>query len=300
MIRTTPDWDLYRTFLAVMRDGTLSAAARSLGSTQPTVGRQIEALEAALGATLFSRSPSGLTPNPAAHDLLPHAEAMAHAAAALERASSGEAMDDRGVVRIATSEYVGCEVLPPILADFRFRHPRVELELALSSRVADLLRRDADIAVRLVRPTQQNLVARKIGTIRLGLYAHRRYVERFGLPRGMEDAHRHGTIGYDRDSHAFCSVTGAKQALPRSFFNFRCDSTAAQLAAMRAGLGIAGCQVPMARREPDLVPVLEGSVGFNLDMWLVMHRDARSTRRVRLLFDHLAEGLTAYVRGGRV
>jgi DNA-binding transcriptional LysR family regulator len=299
MARETPDWSLYRTFLAVMRDRTLSAAARTLGTTQPTVGRQIEALETALGTALFSRAPSGLTPNQAAHDLLPHAEAMAEAAAALERAASGEAGEGRGVVRIAASEYVGCEVLPPILAAFRFSHPRIELELALSSRIADLLRRDADIAVRMLRPTQQNLVARKIGTMRLGLYAHRRYVERFGLPRNMEELHRHGTIGFDRDPHAFRSVTGAKEALPRTFFNFRCDSTAAQLAAMRAGLGIAGCQVPAARREPDLVPVLEGRFGFKLDMWLVMHRDARSTRRIRLLFDHLAAGLTAYVKSDR-
>ena len=165
MIQRAPSWDELRTFVEVSRDGSLSGAARRLGLTQPTVGRHIDALEAALGLTLFTRSPRGLTPTPAALALEPHVEAMATAAAALGRAASGEAAADRGAVRVTASDVIGCEVLPPILAAFHAAHPGIAIELALSNRTADLARRDADIAVRMVRPTQSGLVARRIGSL---------------------------------------------------------------------------------------------------------------------------------------
>ena len=183
MMQRAPNWDELRTFVEVARDGSLSAAARRLGLTQPTVGRHIDALEAALGLTLFARSPRGLTPTPAALALEPHVEAMAAAAAALARTASGEAAADRGAVRVTASEIIGSEVLPPILAAFHATHPGIAVELALSNRTADLARRDADVAVRMVRPTQSGLVARRIGSSRIGLYAHRDYLARFGEPR---------------------------------------------------------------------------------------------------------------------
>jgi DNA-binding transcriptional LysR family regulator len=156
MIRREPGWELFRTFLEVARDGSLSGAARKLALTQPTVGRHIDALEAALGLSLFSRSPHGLTATPAALELVGHAEAMAAASAALRRTASSGAVADRGTVRIAASEMIGCEVLPPMLARFRRSHPGIVLELALSNRNEDLLRREADIAVRMVRPRQNH------------------------------------------------------------------------------------------------------------------------------------------------
>ena len=167
MIRT-PRWDELRTFVEVARDGSLSADARRLGLSQPTVGRHIDALETTLGLTLFTRSPRGLTPTPAALALEPHVEAMAAAAAALGRAASGEAAADRGAVRVTASEIIGCEVLPPILADFHAEHLGIAIELGLTNRTEDLPRRDADIAVRMVRPTQSGLVARRIGGITPG------------------------------------------------------------------------------------------------------------------------------------
>src|SRR5215813_12649037 len=153
MTVSEPDWSLYRTFLAVVREGSFSAAARSVGSTQPTIGRQIEALEDRLKSKLFTRSQRGLTPTVAALDLVPHAEAMAAAAAALNRASSGERTEERGTVRVTAAEFVGTEVLPAILSAFSRSHPQVVLELSLSNRNEDLLQRDADIAVRMARPT---------------------------------------------------------------------------------------------------------------------------------------------------
>jgi DNA-binding transcriptional LysR family regulator len=297
MTQRAPRWDELRTFVEVSRDGSLSGAARRLGLTQPTVGRHIDALEAALGLTLFTRSPRGLAPTPAALALEPHVEAMAAAAAVLGRAASGEAAADRGAVRVTASDVIGCEVLPPILATFHAEHPGIAIELALSNRTADLARRDADIAVRMVRPTQSGLVARRIGTSRIGLYAHRDYLARFGEPRSLADLANHCFIGFDRDNSSFRGAGEFARTLTRETFGFRCDNDLAQLAALRAGVGVGGCQENIARRMPELVAVLPNAFHHALEVWLVMHGDLRATRRVRLLFDHLAAGLTGYVKG---
>jgi DNA-binding transcriptional LysR family regulator len=222
---------------------------------------------------------------------------MAAAADALQRVASGEARSEEGTVRLTASEIVGHEVLPSILAPFTRRYPRIVLELVLANRVEDLLRRDADVAVRMARPKQKTLVARRIGSVKLGLFAHRRYVEAFGVPETPEALAHHRWIGFDRDPTAFRPIGSAPLRLTREQFGFRCDNGPAQLAAMRAGIGIAGCHVAIARRDPDLIRVLERPFTFTLDMWLAMHRDARSARRIRLLFDHLAEGLGRYLAG---
>ena len=250
-----------------------------------------------LGLTLFTRSPRGLTPTSAALALAPHVEAMATAAAALGRAASGEAAADRGVVRVTASDVIGCEVLPPILAAFHAEHPGIAIELALTNRNEDLARRDADIAVRMVRPTQSGLVARKIGASRIGLYAHRDYLARFGEPRSLADLASHCVIGFDRDNRSFRSAGDFARRLTREDFGFRCDSDLAQLAALRAGFGIGGCQENIARRTPELVAVLPNAIQYALEVWLVMHENLKTTRRVRLLFDHFAAGLTDYVKG---
>lgn len=290
-------WDLYRTFLAVVREGGLSAAARRIGVTQPTAGRHIRALEKSIGTILFTRSPHGLAATEAALALLPHAEAMAAASDALARASSGEARGERGTVRLTAGEMMGCEVLPPMLAEFSLRYPKIHLELTLSNRNLDLLRRDADIAVRMVRPTQTALIARRVGVISVGLFAHRRYVETFGLPKGPEEISRHCLIGFDRDTDIIDSASDPAIRLTREQFRFRCDSVAGQLAALRAGVGIGACFVTVGQRSPDLIRVLEHRLSFQREVWLAIHRDARSTRRIRQLFDHLGDRLTADLAG---
>ena len=300
MAHSEPGWELYRSFLAVIQEGSLSAAARRLGLTQPTVGRHVESLAQALGAALFTRSPAGLQPTAAALDLVPHAETMAAAAAALQRAASGEAREERGTVRLTASEIMGAEVLPPMLARFRARHPGIVLELVLTNRTEDLLRREADLALRMARPRQAALVARRVGQVGIGLYAHRRYVEARGLPRSIEELTQHGLIGFDRDDTAWRGLGEMALSLARAHFVFRSDSDLAQLAAIRAGLGIGGIQHPIARHERDLVPVLPRAIRFGLEMWLALHEDLRASRRVRLLFDHLAEELGRYARRTRV
>jgi DNA-binding transcriptional LysR family regulator len=289
-----PTWDLYRSFLAVLRHGSLSAAAREVGATQPTVGRHIDQLERAFGVSLFTRSPGGLAPTDAARALRPHGEAMESAAAALERAASGAASGDRGTVRIAASTVVGAEVLPPVLRQLRDEHPGLVLELALSNRVEDLLRRDADVAVRMVRPEQSALLARRIGEVRIGLYATADYVRRHGMPRTVEAMAGHTLIGFDRDDLTVRGVDVGGIKVTRELFSLRCDNDLAQLAALRAGVGIAACHAPIARAA-GLVPVLHETIGFPLDIWVVMHEDLKASRPVRLVFDALAAGLADYV-----
>jgi len=293
----TPDWDLYRAFLAVLDTGSLSGAARALGLTQPTVGRQIEALEASLGAVLFTRSPGGLRATEAALALQPHAQAMASAAEALLRTASGEADQPRGLVRVTASHIVGAEILPPILTRFHEAHPEVIIELDLSDRQEDLLRREADIAVRMARPTQGALTARRVGVAPVGLFAHRRYLERHGTPERLEPGL--AGIGFDRNVQMLAALRDLQLPLTREHFAFRSDSDLAQLAALRAGFGIGGCQYGIARRDPDLIPVLTEAFRFDLEVWVAMHEDLKSSLRMRLMFDALVDGMAEYVAESR-
>jgi DNA-binding transcriptional LysR family regulator len=299
MAASVPDWHLFRAFLAVVREGSLSGAARALGMTQPTIGRQVAALEASLGVKLFTRSLEGLSPTEAGLRLIPPSEAMASAAEAALRSASGKIDEARGTVRITASEVIGAEVLPAILANFHARHPQISVELALSNRNEDLLRGDADIAVRMVRPTQGTLVARRIGRIDVGLYGHRRYLKAHTMPRSLQSLHRHSMIGYDRDQAYARLIEKTGAPLTRDMFSFRSDSDLAQLAALRAGLGIGACQLGIARKDRNLVPVLHGELIFSMEVWIAMHPDLRSNRRIRLTFDHLALELKRHAEGSR-
>lgn len=287
-------WDLYRSFLAVAETGSFTAAARRLSATQPTVGRHVAALESGLGASLFTRSPRGLVLTVAGHELVRHVEAMAAAAAAAERGAASGVKAEAGAVRLTAPEYVSAEVLPPILAAFAAAHPQIELELLVSNRNEDLLLGQADIAVRMAAPSQLALVARRLGTVQLGLYAHRSYVERFCLPASPADMAKHRLIGFDRDTHIL-QTSRPVPALARQDFRFRTDNVAVQAAAVRAGLGIGALHVAVARKDPDLIRVLPEQMVFEREMWLAMHEDLRGVRRVRLLFDALAEGLLRHL-----
>ncbi len=200
MTTSEPSWDFYRTFLAVLHHGSLSAAARDLGLTQPTIGRHIDALEEAVGAELFTRSQQGLLPTDAALALKPYAETLASTTAALLRVASGSRDNVSGTVRISASEVIGVEVLPPILAGLQAAHPDLVIELSASDAVEDLLQREADIAVRMVAPTQDALLARRIGIVSLGLFAHRNYLERYGEPKSIGQLRQHKLIGFDRQT----------------------------------------------------------------------------------------------------
>ena len=288
------DWSHYRALEAVLSEGSLSAAARALGLTQPTVGRQIAELERQLGVVLFTRSPQGLHPTDTARDLRPHAQAMAAAAGALARAASGGAGEARGTVRITASEIVGAEVLPPILARLLRAHPGIVVEQVLSNQADDLLRGAADIAVRMVAPSQDALTARKIGVVKLGLYAHQSYLDHHPPPRTPEDMAGHAIVGFDHET-PFLRELLSRLPVSREQFAYRADSDLAQLAAIRAGVGVGFIQHTIARRDPGLVELLPGQLGFELGVWVAMHEDLRASRRMRLTFDALAEGLSGYL-----
>ena len=294
MSSTDPHWDLYRSFLAVLDQGSLSRAARDLGLTQPTLARHVEQLEAALGTPLFTRSPRGLMATETALILAPHARAMQSAAAAVKRAASGARDAVEGVVRITASHVIAVEVLPAMLRDLHAEHPKLAFEIVASNESADLLRREADIAVRMVRPKQTALVAKRAGDVMLGLYAHKDYIAKHGAPKGLDDTDGHAIIGYDRETLPIQTLRALGFQLNRDQFTYRTDSDLALINLLRAGAGVGVCQVAIAQRDPNLVRLLPKAFAFSLDTWITMHEDLRSIARMRATFDHLVGGMSAY------
>jgi DNA-binding transcriptional LysR family regulator len=290
-----PSWELYRTFLAVLREGSLSGAARLLGITQPTAGRHLDALEAALGMTLFLRTQHGLSAAREALALRPYAEAMEAAGAALLRTVASQKGGVRGTVRITASQMVAVEVLPPMLAALRAQYPEMDIELVASDRMEDLLQRDADIAVRMARPSQASLVARRVGDVLLGCFAHRDYLARRGTPQTLEDLAQHDLIGVDQENAFTRAVLAELPFLKRESFALRCDNDLATIAALRAGFGIGMCQVGLARRDPNLVHLFPEQARYRLDTWIAMHEDLRQTPVCKLAFAALVEGMIRYI-----
>ncbi len=295
------DWDDQRAFLAVLEEGSLSGAARRLGVAQPTVRARIEALERALRTVLFVRSPGGMVPTEVAQALAGSARAMAHASEAFVRAASAAPDEVAGVVRLSVSELVGIEVLPPMLGRLRERHPGLIVEVVLSNASANLLEQEADIAVRMSSPRQDALVARKVASIRLGLFAHVDYLARRGRPDRSDDLARHDLIGPDRAPADLQWAAAVLRGLARDRFVVRTDSHPTQLAAARAGLGIAVVQHPIGSADPVLDAVLPDLAIGTLDTWIVTHENLQHLPRVRAVFDCLAEafGRFAHTSGSR-
>lgn len=294
-LETSIDWERQRAFLAVLREGSLSAAARALGVAQPTVRRRIEDLEASVGTSLFTRSQTGLLPTEQAHALAEHAETMALAAGAFVRTASAAAHEVAGTVRISAGDVMAIEVLPPILAGLCNRHRALAIELSPTNRTEDLLRREADVAVRMTPPQQDALLARRIGTVKLGIYAHRRYLEANGTPTRIEEAPQHTLIGLEHDSPLLRKVQEGGLPVRREDFRFRSDSDLAHIAVLRAGLGVGLCHVAIAARDADLIRLFPDQFTFDIETWVVCHEDLRNVARVRAVFDALVEGLLGYI-----
>lgn len=287
------DWDDQRAFLAVVETGSLSAGARRLGLSLPTVRARIEALEATLGTALFTRSVHGLLPTSTAEAMAPSARAMAHASEAMLRAASADSGTVAGRVRLSVSEFVGLEVLPPMLRSLRDKHPQLTVEFELSNLSADLLDQQVDVAVRMHPPEQSALVARKVPSIPLGLFAHRDYLESYGRPSSRAEIGDHLFIGPDRNRSDL--AVAARIGEPAHIrWIARTDSHPAQLALARAGLGIAVVQIPAATRHPELERVLSDIELPQLPTWIVTHESLRRLPRVRALFDHLIDAFEAY------
>jgi DNA-binding transcriptional LysR family regulator len=288
-------WETQRVFLAVLRTGSLSAAARALGMAQATARRRIDELESRVGMNLFVRSPKGLMPTDTARDLIGHAEAMALAAEAFTRAASAEASVPGGTVRVTSTELVSVEILPPLLHELRVALPDLTLELSVSNKPEDLALQESDVAVRLRRPTEAAVVTRHVGDLRLGLYATAELLALHGTPRSDSDLARYPLIGPDRNlpQIAFLGQQGFPCAPPHTVI--RTDNLLAQFAALRAGLGIGVCASQLAGRY-GLVRVLPAQVDFRVDVWIAMHHDLKRVRRIAAVFEALGQSLSRFLK----
>ena len=296
----TLDWNLLRALGAVLAHGSLTQAAQRLGTSQPTLSRQIAALEAALGAPLFERGARRLRPTAQALALAEPAARMlaaAQAVALAAEAASSAAGQLAGTVRLTASEVVASQVLPALLAQLARRHPEIQIELVPGDTLSNLLEREADIAVRMLRPTQSALITRHIADWPLGFYAHRDLLAALGGPPSPDTLAQGRWIGFDQSSQMIEGFRAAGFNIDRRFFAFRCDNQVVNLEAVRQGLGIGIVMAPLARRSPELVAVLPGLALPVLPVWLTAHRELRASRRQKLVFDFLAQALTAWGEG---
>lgn len=289
-------WDHIRSFLAVLEEGSLSRAARRLSLTQPTLSRHIDQLEVSLGGPLFTRSPRGLIPTDKARMIEPYARTIAASAAAMVRAASGPLSEMTGAVRISASEVVGMELLPGMLAPLREAHPGLSFEIIATNQSSDLLRRDADIAIRMVRPQQAALLARKVGDVELGLFAHRDYLARHGTLNSLEGMAGHALIGFDHETVSVQALRAMGLTLDRADFAWRSDSDLVQLKLALAGAGIGVCQVGLARRAGNMVRLVPDEFSFALETWVTMHEELKGVARMKATFDHLVEAMSQYIR----
>ena len=287
----TFDWNLVRSFLAALDHGSLLGAARALGASQPTLGRHIAELEAQLGTVLFERTGRGLLPTAMAEQLAASARAMESGADQLARSISGADAEESGTVRLSASQPVACYLLPPLLAQMRLALPGIQVELIASNEVSNLLRREADIALRMVQPDQGSLVARRIARITLGAYAHRDYLQRRGTPRQLADLLNHDVIAGDRDEVVLRAYRQMGFDVDKTAFALRTDDLIAYWQAVRAGLGVGFVADYLAASDPQVVAVLPMLKIPPLPIWLTVHREIRSSRRIRAVYDFLARAV---------
>lgn len=284
------DWSLVQALVAVAETGSLSAAARALGLTQPTVGRQIGALEAALGVGLFLRRPRGMEPTDAARALLPAAKAMRDAAGDFALAAAGTASQG-GTVRITASVFVSHHILPPVLARLRAERPEIALDLVPSDLTENLLFRESDIAVRMYRPTQLDVVTRHIGSVEMALFAASSYLDRVGRPASFDQTLELDFIGYDRSELMIRGFREAGVEVDRDFFRTRCDHQTTYWELLRAGCGAGFGMARFGRADPELEEIDLRVPIPPLQVWLTAPQAIRHSPPVARVWDALAEAL---------
>ena len=285
------DWNQLKAFLQTAQTGTLSAAARKLGLTQPTLSRQVAAIEQQMGVTLFERVGKAMVLTPTGLDLLEHARAMGAAAEALSLAASGRSQAVGGVVSVSATDAVATHLLPPILQRLRVQAPGIAVEVIPSNALSDLQRREADIAIRHVKPEQPDLIARLVREAQASFYASEAWVQAHGHPRSAEDSAGLPFVGTDRNGQYLQYLR--QHGLPVSEQNFSCycEHTVAHWALVRQGMGIGAMMDEIARETPGIVRVLDDVAPVRFPVWLVSHRELRTSRRIRVVFEALAEGL---------
>ncbi len=285
------DWSLIRSFLAALDHGSLLGAARALHASQPTIGRHIAELESQLGVVLFERTGRGLLASEVALRLAESARAMEAGALKLARGAALDQVGISGTVRLTASQPVACNLLPPVLAQMRLALPEIQVELVVSNKVSNLLRREADIAVRMVQPEQATLIAKRIGKVTLGVYAHRDYLRRRGTSRQPLDLLSHALIGFDTDQSIIEGFTRFGVPLGTVSFAVRTDDLIAYQESIRAVLGIGFIADYVGRADNSLVPLLPMLKLPALPMWLAVHREIRTSQRIRQVYDFLGNTL---------
>ena len=289
------DWSLVRSFLAVLEKGSLLAASRDLQLSQPTIGRHVAELESQLGLVLFDRNGRGLLPTEAAYHLAESARIMQSGADQLARNVMGADLGASGTVRITASQPVSCYVLPPLLAQMRLSLPDIQVELVASNEVSNLLRREADIAVRMVQPEQASIIARRVGKVTLRACAHQDYLRRRGVPRQPNDLLAHDLIGGDRNDDTLKGFAAQGLVVGREQFAFRADDLIVVWQAVRAGLGVGFVSEHLIRSDPAVIPVLPKLKIEPLPVWLAVHKEIRTSKRIRAVYDFLADALPAAI-----
>jgi DNA-binding transcriptional LysR family regulator len=295
------DWTLLRSFHAVLDHGSLKAAARALSSSQPTIGRHVAELERTLGVPLFERTGNGLLPTQAALAAAEHLRGMNRNAEGLSRALMRSANKLEGLVRISATQIAAVYLLPAIITELRLREPGIQFEIIATNTLSNLLRREADIAVRMVRPKQSSLIAKRIGAVELGAYAADSYLQRRGTPRTPPDLLHHDLIGFDRDDTIRRGFARFGRSLTKDRFGVRSDDHIVTWRSVCAGAGIGFAGAYVGAVEPGVTRVLPSLAIPPLDMWLVTHREIHSSACIRRTYDYLAEALPDEIahRSGR-
>ncbi len=285
------DWNQLKAFLATAEAGSLSAAARKLGLTQPTLSRQVAAIEKAMGVTLFERVGKAMALTTTGLDLLEHARAMGTAAEALTLAATGRSQAVGGVVSVSATDGVAAYLLPPLVRKLRDQDPGIAVEVIASNALSDLLRREADIAIRHVKPEQPELIGRLIREASAHFYASEDWVKTHGHPRCAADAANLPFVGFERNGQYLAYLQ--QHGLPVTQANFSChaEHSVANWALVRHGMGIGAMMDDIARQMPGVVRVLDDLPPVMFPIWLVSHRELRTSRRIRVVFEALADGL---------
>eukprot|EP01041_Mallomonas_annulata_P015997 gene15997-33648_t len=285
------DWNQPKALRETADTGSLSAAARKLGLTQPTLSRQVAAIERQMGVTLFERVGKSMSLTPTGLELLEHARAMGAAAEAMSLAATGRSQAVGGVVSVSATDAVAAYLLPPMVRRLREQEPGIAIEVIASNALSDLLRREADIAIRHVKPEQPDLIARLIREASASFYASEDWVRIHGHPRNAEDAAHLAFVGADRSGQYLAYLR--QHGLPLSEANFSCyaEHSVASWSLVRQGMGIGAMMDEIARDTPGVVRVLDEVPPVRFPIWLVSHRELRTSRRIRVVFEALAQGL---------
>ncbi|QDG54961.1 LysR family transcriptional regulator [Persicimonas caeni] len=286
------DWNRAKAFLVAAEEGSFSAAARALGVTQPTVGRQVTALEEELGVTLLERVAHGIELTPTGLEVVEHFRAMSEAAARVSLVAAGQSVSLEGTVSISASEVISTHLLPPIIRAIRVDYPGIEIDIVASNLASDLRRREADIAVRNFQPQDPELVARKVKESRAWLYASPAYLEELGHPTSPEDLSNGEFIGFDRTDALMEGLNALGLDLTGRSFPIITESQLVQWELCKQGAGICVMMEEVGDAEPRVQKALPDLPPFPVPMWLVSHREVRMSRRVRVVFDALADGLS--------